>query len=101
MAVGRSTRVMVGRTRRVAIALSALMLAGASPLASSVSAQDASAGPAPANDRFRSPVAADLATDATRSVVDVPAQLPDEIDLQPLADAAVDRWDPLVPAAWE
>jgi hypothetical protein len=87
------------------VLLAAVAVTGNGLLTSAVHAQGIGADPAtnatPAADRFRLPAVADLATDATRGVVDIPQVPGDEVDLTPVIEGAQEALDALPAEDWD
>jgi transglutaminase-like putative cysteine protease len=84
--------------------LAAVAVTGNGLLTSAVHAQgnaDPTTTATPAADRFRLPAVADLTTDATRSVIDIPPDPGEEIDLGPVMEATASLVAALPEAEWD
>ena len=82
--IGRRRVNFMGRMRTLGLALATVTLMVGPAMAAR--AQEPTGQPASAANLFALPAQADLATDATRTVVDTPDAPLDEIDLQPVID---------------
>lgn len=93
------------RSRAGAVLLAAVAVTGNGLLTSAVHAQGTNADPitnaTPAADRFRLPAVADLPSDATLIVDDVPDGPTDQDDLTPVIDGAQDALASLAAEAWD
>jgi transglutaminase-like putative cysteine protease len=87
------------------VLLAAVAVTGNGLLTSAVHAQDLSADPTtnatPAADRFRLPAIADLASDASRSLIDVPQDAGEGVDLNPVIAATADLVAAMPETDWD